>query len=98
MTFRFNISILGTLRLPVASMGPVYRAYRKLAVLVRDPAFETRVRLGAGDLVAFDNHRMLHGREAFDANAGPRHLQGCYVDRDELLSRIRVLERRRGST
>ena len=96
-TFRFNVSILDTLRLPPESMAPVYRAYRKLAVLVRDPAFETRVRLAAGDLVAFDNHRMLHGREAFDPSAGRRHLQGCYVDRDELLSRIRVLERRRSA-
>ena len=94
-SFRFNVSILGTLRLPAETMGPVYRAYRKLAVLVRDPVFEIRLRLGAGDLVAFDNHRMLRGREAFDPNVGGRHLQGCYVDRDELLSRIRVLERRR---
>ena len=94
-SFRFNVSILGTLRLPAESMGPVYRAYRKLAVLVRDPAFEIRLRLGPGDLVAFDNHRMLHGREAFDPNVGGRHIQGCYVDRDEFLSRIRVLERRR---
>ena len=78
-------------------MGPVYRAYRKLAVLIRDPAFEIRVRLAPGNLVAFDNHRMLHGREAFDPDVGPRRLQGCYVDGDELLSRIRVLERRRGS-
>lgn len=96
-SIRFNVSILDTLRLPAESMGPVYRAYRKLAVLIRDPAFEIRVRLAPGNLVAFDNHRMLHGREAFDPDVGPRRLQGCYVDGDELLSRIRVLERRRGS-
>ncbi len=96
-SFRFNISILGTLRLPADTLGPVYRAYRKLAELVRDPAFEIRLRLEPGDLVAFDNHRMLHGREAFDPTLGRRHLQGCYVDRDELLSRIRVLERAPGA-
>ena len=39
-----------------------------------------------------DNHRVLHGRTAFDADSGRRHLQGCYVDRDELRSRLRVLE------
>jgi len=40
-----------------------------------------------------DTRRVLHGRAAFDPSTGRRHLQGCYVDRDQLLSRIRVLER-----
>ena len=45
--------------------------------------------------IVFDNRRVLHARNAFDLKAGRRHLQGCYIDRDELLSRIRVLERNR---
>lgn len=28
-----------------------------------------------------------------DPASGERHLQGCYIDRDELLSRILVLQR-----
>jgi gamma-butyrobetaine dioxygenase len=32
-------------------------------------------------------------RNAFDPATGARHFQGCYVDRDELLSRILVLQR-----
>ena len=37
-----------------------------------------------------ETNRVLHGRTAY--TAGARHLQGCYVDKDSLHSRIRVLE------
>ena len=37
--------------------------------------------------------RVLHARRAFDPTSGPRHLQGAYVDRDEINSRWRVLKR-----
>jgi gamma-butyrobetaine dioxygenase len=40
------------------------------------------------------NDRALHGRTAFDPNLGRRHLQGCYIDRDGIESRRRVLKRR----
>jgi len=42
---------------------------------------------------AFDNRRVLHGRAAFDETGGRRHFQGCYVEREEVTSRIAVLER-----
>jgi gamma-butyrobetaine dioxygenase len=44
-------------------------------------------------MMAFDNVRVLHGREGFDPNTGRRHLQGCYLDRDHVLSRLRLLDR-----
>ncbi|MGI9624753.1 MAG: alkaline phosphatase family protein, partial [Acidimicrobiales bacterium] len=37
--------------------------------------------LGPGELVIFDNRRVLHGRSSFRGGSG-RHLQGCYVDMD----------------
>ena len=43
--------------------------------------------------MAFDNSRVRHARDAFDPKTGERLLQGCYVDRDEVQSRIRILER-----
>jgi gamma-butyrobetaine dioxygenase len=43
--------------------------------------------------VVMENGRALHGRSAFDPNAGARHLQGCYVDKDGVESRYRVLSR-----
>ena len=44
----------------------------------------------AEDLV--DNLRVLHGRTGY-SEAGERHLQGCYADRDGLRSRLAVLSR-----
>jgi trimethyllysine dioxygenase len=40
-----------------------------------------------GETVILDNHRVLHGRMSF---LGPRQLVGCYMDRDELASRMRI--------
>ena len=93
---RFNTPVMGPLNVPADRMLEVYRAHRRLAALIRDPRFGLRHRFAAGDLVAIDNRRVLHGRAAFDAASGQRHLQGCYVDRDGLFSRMRVLERATG--
>jgi gamma-butyrobetaine dioxygenase len=40
-----------------------------------------------------DNRRVMHGRTGF-SGGGARHLQSCYIERDELVSRLTVLERR----
>jgi len=79
--------------LPPAEMRPFYRAYRRFSELTTDPRFLVETRLDAGEMWTFDNRRVLHARAAFDPTSGNRHFQGCYLDRDELLSRIRVLER-----
>jgi gamma-butyrobetaine dioxygenase len=39
------------------------------------------------------NERALHGRTAFDPQLGRRHLQGCYIDKDGIESRRRLLRR-----
>jgi gamma-butyrobetaine dioxygenase len=70
------------------------RARHRLSALLADPHFEVRFSLGAGELLMFDNSRVLHGRTAFDPSAGRRHLQGCYIDIDEPRSRYRNLSRR----
>ena len=43
-----------------------------------------------------DNHRVLHGREAFDATAGERLLQCCYVERDDFHNNYRRMAKRLG--
>ena len=93
---RFNNWIRGSLRLPVEQIEPFYRAYRRYWELLRDPRYAIRFTLQAGEMIAFDNLRVLHGRDAFDPNTGRRHLQGCYLDRDLLRSRLRVLQRGAG--
>jgi gamma-butyrobetaine dioxygenase len=77
-----------------ASMPAYYRAYRRFFALTRDPAFIVSRRLEAGQMWCFDNRRTMHARNAFDQSSGMRHLRGCYMDRDELLSKILVLQRR----
>ncbi len=90
---RFNNWIRDNRRLPPEVAEPFYRAYCRFWALLRDPRFMLRLRLRPGQMVAFDNLRVLHGREAFDPNTGRRHLQGCYLDRDLVMSRLRVLAR-----
>jgi gamma-butyrobetaine dioxygenase len=71
-----------------------FRARRLFDHALRAPGFEIRFLLGAGELVMFDNCRLLHGRTGFDPAEGLRHLQGCYIDIDGPRSLYRVLRRR----
>ena len=68
-----------------------YDAYVTLWHMLRDPDNVLTLRLAAGDTLCFDNRRILHGRTEFDPQSGRRHLQGCYVDRDMVESRLRRL-------
>jgi gamma-butyrobetaine dioxygenase len=70
-----------------------YGARRALDRLLRSAAYEVRFLLDDGDLVMFDNRRLLHGRTGFDPREGNRHLQGCYIDVDGPRSLYRVLRR-----
>lgn len=44
------------------------------------------------DGVLIDNHRVMHGRTAFDPSLGP-HIRLCHVPRDEFHGRLRELSR-----
>lgn len=70
------------------------RARRHLGELFADPRFELRFPLAAGELVMFDNSRVLHGRTSYDPGEGHRHLQGCYIDLDGPRSLYRTLRPR----
>jgi [2-(trimethylamino)ethyl]phosphonate dioxygenase len=82
---------------PLPLKGPrlkkYYPAYRKLAELLREPARSVGRRLQTGDLVLFDNTRILHGHTASSMGGG--HLQGCYIDADGLYSSLAMLSRKR---
>ena len=79
--------------LPAAQLQAFYDARRHLDRLLKAAEFEIRFRLDDGDLVMFDNRRLLHGRTSFDTQEGIRHLQGCYIDSDGPRSLYRVLNR-----
>jgi gamma-butyrobetaine dioxygenase len=89
---RYSNALLAPLDVPPDRTLDTYRAVRAFVGIVRSGRFEIRARLQPGDVVCFDNYRILHGRTEFDPNSGHRHLQGCYIDRDDFLSRIRTLE------
>jgi gamma-butyrobetaine dioxygenase len=74
-----------------------HRARKRLGTLLEDPAYELRFRLQAGEMMMFDNNRVLHGRTSFDPTEGHRQLQGCYVDRDGPRSLHLVLQRKFGA-
>lgn len=71
-----------------------YQARRRLAELVSDPRFQISFKLQPGDLAIMDNYRMLHGRSAYGRGGGHRHMRQCYMDRDTVGSRRKVLARR----
>ena len=86
-----NHSVLPFL-LPREQMGPFYEAYLTFATMRESDAYQLRLKMGAGDMYIVDNHRVLHGRTGF-SSGGARHLQSCYIERDELVSRRTVLNR-----
>jgi gamma-butyrobetaine dioxygenase len=78
------------------TLDAYYRARRAFDHSLRSAEYELRFLLKDGDLVMFDNCRLLHGRTGFDVADGLRHLQGCYIDIDGPRSLYRVLRRRLG--
>eukprot|EP00397_Hematodinium_sp_SG-2012_P018474 GEMP01018927.1.p1 GENE.GEMP01018927.1~~GEMP01018927.1.p1 ORF type:complete len:639 (+),score=173.85 GEMP01018927.1:128-2044(+) len=76
--------------LPFEDIEPYYDAWSAFDTLANSDEFVLKIALEKGDLVIFDNTRVLHGRTAFSSDAAlpVRHLQGCYIDKDAVLSRL----------
>ncbi|KAG6306957.1 hypothetical protein E4U45_005986 [Claviceps purpurea] len=64
-------------------------AARVFEGLVNDPGAVFRYKMQEGECVLFDNLRVLHGRNAFDAahRGGSRWLRGGYIAAEDFLSR-----------
>jgi alpha-ketoglutarate-dependent taurine dioxygenase len=90
----YNSRSISPMRLAATRMGPFYASYRIFAAMLHDPRFQLRLRLRDGDLVAFDNRRILHGRTAFSSARFLRHLRGCYLTRDSVYSEAALLRRK----
>lgn len=73
-----------------------YRARKRLTDMINDPAYQLRFKLGPGDLLIMDNYRLLHGRDGYRPGTGDRHMRQCYMDRDTVGSRRKVLARTYG--
>lgn len=92
LTLRAFYPVRTAPHMPAADIPRAYESLRLFGSVARDPRFQVRFPFRPGDLVGFDNRRVLHGRDAFDSG-GSRHLRGCYFDHDDLYSKLRVLRR-----
>jgi|TARA_B100001142_G_scaffold287984_1_gene303869 gamma-butyrobetaine dioxygenase len=71
-----------------------YRARKEISNLYNSKKYKIEFKLMPGDLIMMDNHRLLHGRTAYNANEGKRFLQGCYIDHDSSEGKLRHLKRK----
>ena len=85
-----NRSIAPITDVPYHDMLNYYKAYRKFSKIINDNKMAISFKLNPGDCFIVDNTRVLHARTAYLA-AGTRWLQGCYADKDGLLSTISIL-------
>ena len=77
-------------------MTDFYAAYRKFAQVIFDNTMQFNIKMQPGDAIIFDNRRVLHARTSFSYNAfgkesSPRHLQGCYSDKDAVFSKYLLM-------
>ncbi|SMQ47238.1 unnamed protein product [Zymoseptoria tritici ST99CH_3D7] len=70
-----------------ANVDRWYDAAAKFDALLNDPKNVYWFQLKPGQLLLFDNWRVLHGRAAF---TGKRRMCGGYINRDDFISRYRA--------
>ena len=90
---RYSIATLDALDCHPDKMDAIYKALHRFGNLLHDQKYQINFRLEPGDIFSFNNRRLLHGRTEFDPNSGHRHLQGYYMDRDEIIGRLRYLKK-----
>jgi gamma-butyrobetaine dioxygenase len=81
---RINNRSCAPINVPFEVMADYYAAYQLFVSILHSEECKYTTTLQSGELIVFDNQRVLHGREV--QAVGARHLQGCYADRDGLRS------------
>ena len=92
LTLRAFYPVRGFPDMAPEDMPRAYEAMSCFSAMAGSDRFQISYPFQVGDLVGFDNRRMLHGREPFSAG-GQRHLRGIYIDHDDVLSATRVVNR-----
>jgi alpha-ketoglutarate-dependent taurine dioxygenase len=90
---RLNHRAMGAVDLGAAETARWYDSYLRFANAADAPERRMSLAMKPGDLVLFDNERILHGRDAFSPTAD-RLLRGCYADRDGLRATLARLRHR----
>jgi alpha-ketoglutarate-dependent taurine dioxygenase len=82
-------------------MPEFYKAYRKFAEVIFDDKMQFNLKLKPGQAMIFNNRRVLHARTSFsfdenetseESGSSPRHFQGCYSDKDAILSKYWLIK------
>ena len=89
----FNAHLAGIPDFETQELYAFYAAFRELMCYVRKPEYRIEHVLNNGEMVIFDNQRVLHGRASFDPSSGDRHLRGYYIEHNEIENRIRMLSK-----
>lgn len=77
---------------PVERVQPFYAALKEFVDLMNCKDFKFTFKMNPGDVITFDNWRLLHGRRSYEAGTEiTRHLEGAYADWDVVMSRLRIL-------
>ena len=71
-----------------------YQARKKISEMYNSDKFRIEFKLEPKDLMIMDNHRLLHGRTAYETTEGERYLQGCYIDYDSTEGKLKHLKRK----
>lgn len=66
-----------------------YKAAAKFNDILKSQESEYWAQLTPGKILIFDNWRVLHGRSAF---TGKRRICGAYINRDDWISRLKMLQ------
>ncbi|XP_002736971.1 gamma-butyrobetaine dioxygenase-like [Saccoglossus kowalevskii] len=86
-------SLSSMMYIPVEQVESVYEALKAFSDIMYNKENIIKFKMESGDMVAFNNIRVLHGRSAFKVEQrSSRHLEGGYIDWDEIHSRMRVLK------
>ena len=83
----FNNYDRGDFRLPNNRIHDFYTAIRKFDKLANDKEMQWRQILKPGQLLIFNNWRVLHGRSEF---SGKRKMSGCYINKEDFESVCRI--------
>ena len=57
-----------------------YKAIKKFDLIANDKNYQWRHILKPGELLIFNNWRILHGRASF---SGTRKISGCYINKED---------------
>ena len=83
----FNNYDRGDFRLPNNKINDFYTAIRAFDKLANAKEMQWRQILKPGQLLIFNNWRVLHGRSEF---SGKRKMSGCYINKEDFESVCRM--------